>query len=68
LHKIGFNDVYRKSKKLIGFLLFSGYFTCLNPDEEGKVGIKGVLIDRNNSYPNYKNRITSLTEIYKFLE
>jgi len=33
-----------------------------------KVGIKGVLIDRNNSYPNYKNRITSLTEIYKFLE
>ncbi len=24
--------------------LFSGYFTCLNPDEEGKVGIKGVIV------------------------
>ena len=24
--------------------LFSGYFTCLNPDEEGKVGVKGVIV------------------------
>ncbi len=31
-------------------------------------GIKGILIDRNNSYPDYINRIDSLTEIYKFLE
>jgi hypothetical protein len=24
--------------------LFSGYFTCLNPDDEGKVGVKGVIV------------------------
>lgn len=24
--------------------LFTGYFTCLNPDEEGKVGVKGVIV------------------------
>jgi hypothetical protein len=24
--------------------LFSNYFTCLNPDDEGKVGIKGVIV------------------------
>ena len=24
--------------------LFAGYFTCLNPDEEGKVGVKGVIV------------------------
>jgi hypothetical protein len=24
--------------------LFAGYFTCLNPDEEGKVGVKGIIV------------------------
>lgn len=24
--------------------LFSGYFTCINPDDEGKVGVKGVIV------------------------
>jgi hypothetical protein len=24
--------------------LFSSYFTCLNPDDEGKVGVKGVIV------------------------
>ena len=24
--------------------LFSGYFTCLNSDDEGKVGVKGVIV------------------------
>jgi hypothetical protein len=24
--------------------LFANYFTCLNPDDEGKVGIKGVIV------------------------
>ena len=24
--------------------LFSGYFTCLNADDEGKVGVKGVIV------------------------
>jgi hypothetical protein len=24
--------------------LFAGYFTCLNPDNEGKVGVKGVIV------------------------
>lgn len=30
-------------------------------------GIKGILIDRRNRYPNYKNRITSLEEVERFL-
>jgi len=32
-----------------------------------KFGIKGILIDRKNKYPTYKNRITSLKELRKFL-
>jgi hypothetical protein len=24
--------------------LFGGYFTCINPDDEGKVGVKGVIV------------------------
>jgi hypothetical protein len=24
--------------------LFGSYFTCLNPDDEGKVGVKGVIV------------------------
>lgn len=24
--------------------LFANYFTCLNPDDEGKVGVKGVIV------------------------
>jgi putative hydrolase of the HAD superfamily len=30
-------------------------------------GIKGILIDRKNKYPSYKNRIVSLEELKKFL-
>jgi len=32
-----------------------------------RLGIKGILIDRENRYPSYKNRITSLRELWKFL-
>jgi 2-haloalkanoic acid dehalogenase type II len=32
-----------------------------------KFGIKGILLDRKNKYPKYKDRITSLTEIHRFL-
>ena len=28
-----------------------------------KFGIKGILLDRRNRYPKYKNRITSLKEL-----
>ena len=33
-----------------------------------KIGIRAVLIDRNNKYPDYKNRITSLNELNRFLK
>jgi len=32
-----------------------------------KFGIKGILIDRENKYPSYENRICSLKELKKFL-
>jgi len=32
-----------------------------------KFGIKGILVDRKNKYPNYKNRIFSLEELWRFL-
>jgi len=31
------------------------------------VGIKGILLDRNNKHPDYRNRITNLTEIKDLL-
>jgi len=31
-------------------------------------GIKGVLVDRKNKYPEYPNRVTSLVDIKKFLD
>lgn len=42
----------------------------LKQDVEGAInaGIKGLLIDRKNRYPDYKERITSLKEIERFLE
>lgn len=30
-------------------------------------GVRGVLIDRKNKYPNYPNRITTLNELQKYL-
>lgn len=32
-----------------------------------KFGINAILIDRKNKHPNFKNRITSLNEIFNFL-
>ena len=32
-----------------------------------KIGIKGLLIDRNDKYPTYQNRIKSLEELRKYL-
>ena len=48
-------------------ILYIGDSIQLDIEPAEKISIKSVLIDRDNVYPNYKNRISSLDELKEYL-
>ena len=64
-------EFYRKALEKIPFasheVLYVGDSIKLDLEPASKLGFKVLIIDRDNFYPNSKNRISSLTEITQFL-
>jgi FMN phosphatase YigB (HAD superfamily) len=47
--------------------LYVGDSIKLDLEPASKLGFKVLIIDRDNFYPNSKNKISSLTEITQFI-
>lgn len=63
-----FKEAILRSKVSLGEILFVGDSIRLDMEPASKIGIKPVLIDRNELHPNFKGiRIKSLREIKKII-
>ena len=64
-------EFYQKSLEKIPFdvheVLYVGDSIKLDLEPASKLGFKVLIIDRDNFYPNSKNRISNLTEITQFI-
>ena len=64
-------EFYQKALKKIPFaaheVLYVGDSIKLDLEPASKLGFKVLIIDRDNFYPNSKNKISSLTEITQFI-
>ena len=64
-------EFYKIAIKEIGIdplsILYIGDSIQLDMEPAEKMSLKAVLIDRDNVYPNYKNRITSLEALTLYL-
>ena len=64
-------EFYQKALEKIPFdaheVLYVGDSIKLDLEPASKLGFKVLIIDRDNFYPNSKNRISNLTEITQFL-
>jgi FMN phosphatase YigB (HAD superfamily) len=48
-------------------ILYVGDSIKLDMDPAEKIGINAILIDRDNIYPNYKKRISSLNQLINYI-
>ena len=64
-------EFYQKALEKIPFdaheVLYVGDSIKLDLEPASKLGFKVLIIDRDNFYPNSKNKISSLTEITQFI-
>ncbi|PVX46587.1 HAD superfamily hydrolase (TIGR01549 family) [Flavobacterium sp. 103] len=64
-------EFYQKALDRIGFesneVLYVGDSIKLDLEPASKIGFNTLIIDRDNFYPNFKNRISNLSEIKKYL-
>ena len=64
-------EFYQKALEKIPFdvheVLYVGDSIKLDLEPASKLGFKVLIIDRDNFYPNSKNRISNLTEITQFI-
>ena len=64
-------EFYQKAIEKIPFdaheVLYVGDSIKLDLEPASKLGFKVLIIDRDNFYPNSKNKISSLTEITQFI-
>lgn len=64
-------EFYQKALDRIGFesneVLYVGDSIKLDLEPASKIGFNTLIIDRDNFYPNLKNRISNLSEIKKYL-
>jgi HAD superfamily hydrolase (TIGR01549 family) len=64
-------EFYKKALERIPFaaheVLYVGDSIKLDLEPASKLGFKVLIIDRDNFYPNSKNKISSLTEITQFI-
>jgi len=64
-------EFYQKALEKIPFdaheVLYVGDSIKLDLEPASKLGFKVLIIDRDDFYPNLKNRISSLTEITQFI-
>ena len=64
-------EFYQKALEKIPFdaheVLYVGDSIKLDIEPASKLGFKVLIIDRDNFYPNSKNRISNLTEITQFI-
>lgn len=64
-------EFYKKALDIIDFksseVLYVGDSIKLDMEPALKIGFNVLIIDRDNFYPNFQNRISNLSEIKKFL-
>lgn len=64
-------EFYQKALDRIGFesneVLYVGDSIKLDMEPAIKIGFNVLIIDRDNFYPNFKNKISNLSEIKKYL-
>ena len=64
-------EFYQKALDRLGVesneVLYVGDSIKLDLEPASKIGFNTLIIDRDNFYPNFKNRISNLSEIKKYL-